>query len=150
MKPITARKRRFILRYFESSEFGKQRLARMLKVSKSTVYRVFRAFQKTGKLTFEPGRCGRKPHTPTITEVEAALAYRKKFKVCDSTLERLLKEDGIILSHVQVYKILKANGLIHQQKNKHKRKDWVRFERKHSLSLWQADWKLLKNGHWII
>lgn len=150
MKPITQRKRRFIIRNFETNEFGKQRLARMMKVSKSTVYRVFRTFQTTGRMTIEPSRCGRKPHKPTSTEVDAVIAYRKKFKVCDSTLERLLKRDGIILSHVQVYKILKANGLIHKQKNKHKRKDWVRFERKHSLSLWQADWKLLKNGNWII
>lgn len=150
MKPLTARKRRFILRYFDSNEYGKQRLAQMLKISKSSVYRVFRTFQKTGRVTFEPGRCGRKPHKPTTNEVEVAIAYRKKYKACDSTLQALLKRDGIVLSHNQIYRILKANGLIHKQKNKRKRKDWIRFERKHSLSLWQADWKLLKNGNWII
>jgi putative transposase len=150
MKPITARKRRFILRYFESNEFGKQRLARMLKVSKSTVYRVFCTFKKSGKVTFEPGRCGRKPHPLTSTQVETIVTYRKKYKVCDTTLQALLKENGLTFSHNKIYRTLKANGLIHKQKNKRKRKDWVRFERKHSLSLWQADWKLLKNGQWII
>jgi putative transposase len=40
--------------------------------------------------------------------------------------------------------------LIHSWKNKRKRKAWIRFERKHSLSLWQADWKQLKTGKWII
>ncbi len=78
------------------------------------------------------------------------LTYRKKYNACSNTLEALLKRDGVVLSHNQIYRILKANGLIHKQKNKHKQKDWVRFERKHSLSLWQADWKLLKNGNWII
>ena len=150
MKPITPRKRRFILRYFESNEYGKQRLARMLKVSKSTVYRVFHTFQKTGKLNFEPAKCGRKPHPLTSLQIETIIAYRKKYKVCDTTLQALLKKNDFTFSHNKIYRTLKANGLIHKQKNKRKRKDWVRFERKHSLSLWQADWKLLQNGHWII
>jgi len=150
MKPITARKRRFILRNFESPDFGKRNLARVLKVSKSTVYRVFHAFQKTGKTTFEPATCGRKPHAPTSAEVETVIAYRQKYKACDTTLEKLLKKNGVTLSHNKIYCVLKANGLIHSQKNKRRTKPWVRFERKHSLSLWQADWKLLKNGHWII
>lgn len=150
MKSITARKRRFILRYFETSEFGKSHLARMLKTSKSTVYRTFKAYQATGRLTAEPAKCGRKPYKPTPEEVDAAIVYRKKYKACSNTLEVLLKRNGVMLSHNQVYKILKANGLIHKQKNKRRTKPWVRWERKHSLSLWQTDWKLLKNGHWII
>ncbi|MFA5246491.1 MAG: DDE-type integrase/transposase/recombinase [Candidatus Micrarchaeia archaeon] len=150
MKPITARKRRFIIQYFESAEFGKGHLARMLKVSKNTIYRVFRNYQRTGKAIAEPVKCGRKPHIFTNAETEAVVAYRQKYKACDTTLEGLLKRDGILLSHNQVYTVLKTKGLIHSLKNKRKKHDWVRFERKHSLSLWQADWKLLKNGNWII
>ncbi len=72
MKPLTARKRRFILRYFNSNEFGKQRLARMMKVSKSSVYRIFKTYQKTGRLDYQPAKCGRKPHAITPQEVQAA------------------------------------------------------------------------------
>ncbi len=150
MKSITARKKRFIVRHFESIEFGKRQLARMLKVSKSTVYRVFQNYRRTGKAVAERVKCGRKPHVFTTQEVDAAVAYREKYKACCNTLEALLKRDGIMLSHNQLYKVLKAKKMIHAQKNKRKKRDWVRFERKHSLSLWQADWKKLKNGNWII
>jgi len=33
--------------------------------------------------------------------------------------------------------------------NKKKRRKWVRYERKHSMSLWQGDWKRL-GEKWII
>ena len=150
MKPISKRKRAFIVKHFSSSEFGKRHLARMLNVSLSTVYRVFRVYSVTGNVVPRPGKCGRKPRLCTNNEVEAVIAGRLKYKACDTTLAALLEKDGVKLSHNQVYKVLKAKGLIHSQKNKHKKHDWVRFERKHSLSLWQADWKLLKNGNWII
>ena len=150
MKPISKRKRAFIVRYFESFEFGKRHLARLLKVSLSTVYRVFRAYNRTGNAVPEPGKCGRRPHVFTSEEIEAVIAGRQKYRACDTTLAALLKPDGVVLSHNQIYRVLKAKGLIHSLKNKRKRKDWIRFERKHSLSLWQTDWKLLKNGNWII
>jgi putative transposase len=149
MKPITLRKRQFIVRNFESSEFGKKHLARLMKVSLSTVYRVFRLHQRDGEVAPHPRKCGRKPYIATTIEVEAVIAKRKKYKASDTTIHLLLKDDGVTLSHNQVYKILKAQGMIHSQ-NKRKRREWVRFERKHSLSLWQADWKQLKNGKWII
>ena len=31
-----------------------------------------------------------------------------------------------------------------------KRKGWVRFERKHSNSMWHTDWTLLPDGRWFI
>lgn len=150
MKPISLRKRRFIVRNFNSNEFGKHHLARLLKVSKSTVYRVFKLYQRTGQLDPRPAKCGRKLHELTAKEVETVVAFRNKYKACDTTLQGLLKRHGIILSHNKVYAVLKAKGLIHSLKKKRKRIDWVRFERKHSLSLWQCDWKQLKNDKWII
>ena len=151
MKPITERKRRFIVRHFESSDFGKQHLATMLKVSKSTVYRVYRSFRRSGSLSVKPLKCGRRPRVLTDREVSAVVACRLKYKACDTTLAGLLKTDyGMILPHNKVYAVLKAKGLIHSLRKKRKRLEWVRFERKHSLSLWQGDWKQLKNGKWII
>ncbi|MEK6923827.1 MAG: hypothetical protein AABW54_01140, partial [Candidatus Micrarchaeota archaeon] len=71
MKPISKRKRAFIARNFESFEFGKRHLARMLAVSLSTVYRVFRDCQRTGNAVPKPGKCGRKRRVFTSEEIEA-------------------------------------------------------------------------------
>ena len=150
MKPISKRKRAFIVRHFSSPDFGKRHLARMLKVSLSTVYRVFQAYRNTGNAVPQPGKCGRKLHLLTSKEIDAVVAGRLKYKTCDTTLAVLLEREGMKLSHNKVYSVLKAKGLIHSLKNKRKRRDWVRFERKHSLSLWQGDWKQLENGKWII
>ena len=40
-------------------------------------------------------------------------------------------------------------GYAKEEKNKKKRKKWVRYERKHSMSLWHTDW-FYYNGKWII
>ena len=36
-----------------------------------------------------------------------------------------------------------------EEKNKKNRKKWIRYERRHSMSLWHTDW-LYYNGKWII
>lgn len=150
MKAISDRKKRYILRH--SEELSKRQLAKELKISRSTVYRVLRPL-KTFPLYQLPKSksCGRKQHIFTVEELEKTVEYRKKYKVNCNTLELLLrKNENLKLAHNQIYKILKNQDLIHMQKPKKKRNDWVRFERKHSLSMWQTDWKKLKNGNWLI
>jgi len=45
----------------------------------------------------------------------------------------------IQLSHASIYKILRKNRLIHPQKNRRKRIKYIRWQRKHTNSLWQMD-----------
>jgi len=99
----------------------------------------------------QPRQCGRKPHIFTPEEMNMIIDYRNRFKVNCNTLEELISsKEKLILSHNQIYKIVKLKGLIHVQKPKKKRNAWVRFERKHSLSLWQTDWTKLQNGNWLM
>jgi putative transposase len=41
------------------------------------------------------------------------------------------------------------SGYAKEEKSKRKRKKWIRYERKHSMSLWHTDW-FFYNGKWII
>jgi putative transposase len=152
MKAISDRKKRYVLRHAVDPEMSKRRLAREMRVSKSTVHRILRDLPDYPIYELpKPKKCGRKQHVFTIEETQKALEYRQKYKASCNTLERLLRaRENLKLSHNQIYKILKNHGLIHMQRKKHRRNDWVRFERKHSLSMWQADWKQLKNGNWLI
>jgi putative transposase len=152
MKPISKRKKCFILRHFDDPEFSRNQLAKVLRVSKSTVYRMNVSLRgcKLSQLP-PPRKSGRKEHIFTVEEIQKTVDYREKYKASCNTLEKLLlAKEGLSLAHNQIYKILTAKGMILKQKKKRKKNSWVRWERKHSLSLWQTDWKQLKNGNWII
>ena len=126
----------------------------MAKISKSVFYRVLKRFggcplHKIDAELLEHKRPGRNRRAIPYEHVSRAVALRIETKANDRVLSRLLEKEGINLSHCKIYDILKSAGLIHMLKDKRKRKRWVRWERKHSLSLWQTDWTLFR-GKWLI
>ena len=150
MRSISKKKKKYILKHY--GNISTNQLAKMLRISESTVYRVIKSnpARKTCHIV-DPKPCGRKPYIFSIEDAEKIMEYRTKYRANCNTLEKLLLEkEGLRISHNQIYKLLKSKGLIYMQKNKRRKRSWVRFERKHSLSLWQGDWKLLKNGNWLI
>ena len=152
MNAISQGKRRYVLRHFNDSCIGKDRLATALNISKKSVYNIYNQY-KDCKLWALPQSkpCGRKPYVFMLEEVDTIIDYRNRFKVNCNTLQELIStKEKMNLSHNQIYKIVKLKGLIHVQKPKKKRNTWVRFERKHSLSLWQTDWTKLENGNWLM
>ncbi len=54
------------------------------------------------------------------------VAIRKIYKTC--------------ISHNRIHMYLKASGLAQDDQNKKKRRKWVRYEQKHSLSAGHIDW----------
>ena len=152
MKAIPYRKKWFILRHYSEENRSMTQLAKEMKVSKSSVYRIIKHLGRYPPYALPPPKkCGRKQHIFSTEEAEKVLEYRQKYKVNCNTLQKLLKKkEDLVLSHNQIYKILKNCKLIHMQKKKRRKNTWVRFERKHSLSLWQADWKQLENDNWLI
>ncbi len=152
MKPITSRKKRYVLKHCNDEDKSKRQLAREMKISKSSAYRIIRDLGGCKPYALPPPKqCGRKKHVFTSEEVQKAVDYRQKYKASCNTLQGLLKaKEGLRLAHNQIYKILLNKNMIHRQKARRKRNTWTRFERKHSLSMWQTDWKQLKNGNWLI
>lgn len=153
MKPIPERKKRYVLKHFNDPCIGKDRLASELGICKKSVYNINSQLKDCKRLYNlpKPKKCGRKQHVFTVEETDIILKYRNQYKVNCNTLERLLKrKEKIELPHNQIYKILKIKGLIHVQKPKKKRNAWIRFERKHSLSLFQMDWSKMHDGTWLL
>ena len=60
----------------------------------------------------------------------------------------LVKYLGISVPRYMIQMILQDENLTKKQR-KHQRK-FVRYERKHSNSLWHVDWKQLPDGRWLI
>jgi len=78
----------------------------------------------------------------------------KKYRLGPVGLEKkILRETGKHIPHNRIYKILFQEGKIVENMKKRKRRKYVRFERMHSMSLWQGDWKHLKlddGEFWLI
>lgn len=151
---ISLRKVRFILREHRRGEHSARRIWKLAKVSKSVFYRVLHRFgscplYKIEERALEYKRPGRRRKAIPYEHVSRAVSLRIETRANDKVLSRLLEQEGINLSHCKIYDILRSAGLIHMLKDKRKRRAWVRWERKHSLSLWQTDWTLFK-GKWLI
>ena len=63
------------------------------------------------------------------------------YRVSASTLEKCIENEyGRHVSHNRIHRILVESGLVRMVKKKHKRKKWVRYERRHSLQAVHLDW----------
>jgi putative transposase len=61
--------------------------------------------------------------------------------ICERRLEKILDQDyGIHIPHNRIHKILLKNNMAKENEKKiRQRKKWIRYERKHSLSLLHLD-----------
>ena len=65
-------------------------------------------------------------------------------------IEALLKRENICIGHNTIHRILVKHGLNNPLENPRKTRDKTRFERLHSNSLWQTDFKLTEYDTWMI
>jgi len=119
-------------------------------VSVRRVYQLKEAFDKTGdipKIGEDIGR-PRKPFEEweILTVKEAFVKYR----VSADTLERLIDRDQKKhIGHNRIHKILVYLGYAKIKANKDvRKKKWIRYERRHSLTAVHIDWHYFK-GIWV-
>jgi putative transposase len=111
-------------------------------VSTRRVNQVWQEYLRTGGLP--PARvCNGRP-ARLIADHERTLvrmAY-EQYRVSASTLERLIERDyGIHIGHNRVHKILIELGFAKQKRSRDvRKKNWIRYERRHSLTAVHIDW----------
>ena len=49
------------------------------------------------------------------------------------------------ISYMQVYRIMRENGMVVPSTAKSGKRKWIRYERRHSNSMWYTDWHAMKN-----
>jgi putative transposase len=80
-------------------------------------------------------------------ESELILAAERHHRLHPLALERLLDEEyGVHIAHNRLWTTLKGAGLVVDSPKKQHRRKWVRFERRHSNSLWQMDYSQIRPG----
>ncbi|MGF3497999.1 MAG: DDE-type integrase/transposase/recombinase, partial [Methanolinea tarda] len=69
-------------------------------------------------------------------------------------LEKKIEEEtGVHIPHNTIYRILLHYDRVEPCMKKRTQRKWVRYERNHSMSLWQGDWKMILldgQDRWLI
>jgi putative transposase len=115
-------------------------------------YQVWNEYLETGKLP-EIGRAMGRPHRPITPHEEKIVAETYKlYRVSASTLEKLIERDyGLHLPHNHIHKILVKLGFAKMKKKKDiRKKNWIRYQRRHSLTAVHIDWHFnAKKRVWV-
>jgi putative transposase len=150
MRKLNRRKIRWIIREMEKGERSVYRIAKLQNITPQWVRQIYRTYQKTGQCPY-PNKPGRKPLPTSDEERRVVIEIKREHPASGAvTLEKLLDERGIHISHNRIHRILKQEGLALDEPRKHKRRKWVRYERRYSNSLWHVDWFEYQCKHIVI
>jgi len=147
VRKLTNKKIRWIIKQLEKGTPVKE-IATVMRVTPRRIYQIKKQYEETGKIP-ELRQPGRKPKQIDRKTEQIILQAYNRYRLSPVLLEKLIERDyGIHIPHNTIYKVLLKNNLVEENMKK-KRRKWVRYERKHSMSLWQGDWKRL-DDEWII
>ena len=147
MKKLNKKKIKWIVKEVERREFGVWTIAHVQNITKQHAYRVAKKF-KDKEPEFK--RPGRKPKTISDEERNIVIQTYKEIRASATMIEQYLDEKGIHIGHNRIHKILLEAKLAKEEQGKKNRRKWVRYERKHSNSLWHTDWFEFKRKQCII
>jgi putative transposase len=123
---------------------------KVAKVSVRRVYQVKEAFDATGNIP-DIGKLAGRPRKPFEEwEIKLVKETFEKHRICADGVERLIDKQGKKhIGHNRIHQILVYLGYAQKKNQRDKRKkDWIRYERRHSLTAVHIDWHYLK-GLWI-
>lgn len=147
---LSLQKRRWIVRK-KLQGWGIAEICSHARISRFTFYYHWNSYQQFGWKGLESK--SRRPHlihkTPERV-VNEVLKIRKKYAWGPNKIEGYLKNKGLKIGHNTVYRILFNAGLNNPISQPRKAWGKIRFERMHSNSLWQADFKLTPEDYWMI
>jgi putative transposase len=131
---------RYILRQNRKG-VATEEIALDVKVSQRRVQQIIKEYNETGQEPVLGEKVGR-PRKPYIEkEAEVIRAAHARYRFGARMLETVIrKQFKICISHNRIHMYLKADGLAQEDLKKQKRRKWVRYERKHSLSAGHIDW----------
>ena len=137
---LTDSRIKWMIKQKEKGGMNNHKIARVYDITPRRLQQLWAQYRSTGQIPtlHKPGR-PKKPPDPV--EEEVVVEAYKKHHVCAVILEHLIqKEQGMRVSHNTIHRYLVKHGYAAKNPKKQKRRRWVRYERKHSMSLWHMDW----------
>jgi putative transposase len=144
MRTLNLRKVRWIVREIKRGELSVYQIAKQQKITPRHARRLYQQYKGLERHKLNKAvclrRCGRKPRPSTEYEVAMVLEVQKQMGFGATNIEKVLLERGIRVPHNRIHRILLDNHLAKVETKKSRRRKWVRYERRHSNSLWHTDW----------
>ena len=139
MKKLNKRKIRWIVREVERGELSIYQIAKQQKISKMHVWRIFNRFKQVkNPILLKPGR---RPTPISEDEKKMVLDIHAKMPMSAVKIEKHLAWKGMKhIPHNRIHRVLLEAGKVKVMNKKIRRKKWVRYERRHSNSLWHTDY----------
>ena len=119
-------------------------------IPRRTFYNWLNNYRQHGPEGLEPR--SKKPHTIHRTSsevVEKVISIRQATDWCPHKIAGHLRTQGMPIGHMTVYRILCQSNLNRPLQKPRVKHSYIRWERKHSNSLWQCDLKLV-DERWLI
>ena len=138
MKKLNKKKVKWIVKEVDKREKGVWTIAQTQNITKQHAYRVYNKYRYGREPEFK--KCGRKPRVITDEERKIVVSTYKEILTGATMIEQYLDERGIHINHNRIHRILLEEGLAKQEPKKKRKRSWIRYERRHSLSLVHADW----------
>jgi putative transposase len=115
---------------------------KIARISIRRVNQIYQEYLETDRIPEVGKKVGRPRRQPKAVEIYQVKEAYVKYRVSASTLEKLIKRDyGMHIPHRHIHSILLELGFAKEKKYKDKRKkDWFRYERRHSLTAVHIDW----------
>ena len=147
MKKLNKKKIKWIVKEVERRELGVWTIAQTQDITKQHAYRIAKKFKNCEPEFKKPGR---KPKVITDEERKNVLQAYEEIRSSAVMIEQYLEEKEIHIGHNRIHRILLEAKLAKEEHRKKNRRKWVRYERKHSNSLWHTDWFEYKGKQCII
>jgi putative transposase len=137
---LTPAKVKYIIRS-KTNNTSSKIIAAEMKVSIRTVSRVWSHWMKN-KDPWAPKKFGRPKKSLGESDIQLILKIHKEQNSGARRIEKIIKQKyGKHIPHNAIHQVLLENGLANEEKQKKKRrKPWIRYERKHSLTAVHLDW----------
>lgn len=121
-------------------------------ISIRRVNQVWKSYQNEGIIPEIGRKAGRPKRLIKDEERQIVKQSYEKYRVSASTLEKLIIRDyGVHISHNHIHRIMLEMGIAKKKERKDiRKKNWIRYERKLSLSLVHIDWYYdPKTEYWV-
>lgn len=143
---LNQKKIRWIIRQKDKGESAAN-ITKVMKISKRRVDQIYEQYRKAQKEPIIGKSLGRPMKTYDPKEAEIIIEAYDRFKFGARMLEPIIRKYyNTDISHNRIHMYLLSEGLSVEEKKKKRRRKWVRYERKHSMSAGHIDWHEGKNG----
>lgn len=146
MKKLNRRKVRWLIQAVERRELSMRKIARQQGITPRWLRELHREYKRTGQYPY-PRDPGRKSKAIPESQRQEVLALHKEHPLCACMMERILRERGVKIPHNRIHDILRDAGIARKEPKKSHRRKWIRYQRRHSNSLWHTDWFQVPDGH---